>query len=145
MTITRRGNGYALNGDANELMEVLRSLEGYIEQDALWAHNSRQRPAMKVKAAGYRKLHERLAELNNEHHRVHQFTVDETTYETRVSQSDDGYYVRIFKDDNPVSPTYSVTGQVGDELKEYTGMDPVSELVEMAEGDLKENLKRRPQ
>lgn len=143
MTVTRRGSGYALNGDVNELTEALSWLEGYIEQDAAWAHNRKQRPAMMAKAAGYRKLREFLAELHSVVTQSRQFTVGETTYETRVAQSDDGFYIRIYQEDKQVSPTYSVTGEVGNDLADDKGLDAVSELMDMAERDLAERLKKR--
>jgi len=66
MTVTRRGNGYAVNGDIHELTEALNLLEYYIEDDARWSHNRRRRPAMLAKAAGYRQLRERLGALTGE-------------------------------------------------------------------------------
>ncbi len=66
MTVTKRGNGYALNGDIYELTEALNLLEYYLDDDAKWAHNWRRRPAMEAKAAGYRQLRERLGALKDE-------------------------------------------------------------------------------
>lgn len=66
MTVTRRGSGYALNGDVNELAETLNLLETYIEEDAKWAHNRKRRPAMMAKAAGYRAFRERLEILRQQ-------------------------------------------------------------------------------
>lgn len=66
MTVTKRGNGYALNGDIHELTEALNLLEYYITEDASWAHNARRRPAMRAKAASYKQLRERLGALTGE-------------------------------------------------------------------------------
>lgn len=66
MTVTKRGSGYALNGDVHELTEALNLLESYIEHDAQWAHNRRRRPAMMAQAARYRVLRERLTALATE-------------------------------------------------------------------------------
>lgn len=145
MTLTRRGSGYALNGDGNELTEVLALLEHYIVDDARWAHNAKQHPAMVAKAAGYRKLRERLAQMQSQAAKEVTAEFFGKTYTASATRGDDGIYVRIFHEGKQVSPEYAVTDAVGADLMDATGINAVDNLIKMALKDLEENLKRQAQ
>lgn len=142
MTLTRRGSGYALNGDGNELTEALSLLEDYITTDAQWAHNAGRRPAMLAKAASYRKLRDRLAGMQSQAAKDVSFECLGKTYTASARVGDDGLYVRILHEGRQVSPEYAITDAVDADLMDATGLDGVDELIQMAVSDLKEKLER---
>lgn len=72
--------------------------------------------------------------------KMHTFTHDGKTFEVRAAILDNRYCVRVFLNDNQVSPEYSATLEIGHDYFTQHQESLVSALEKIAEADIRRGV-----